>query len=642
MAASLICFIILVLFTIVRSQVFTIDNPPRAVGAAACATNKNSIFIMGGDAWGDGKQFVEYNSSSDVMVDHGPNELPQNVFGIAMYFSQHGNSLYYMNSNVDPQVHSITVYDLSSPLFPSNTSAIQKGTSNIFGASACIAASEHFLFVLGGYEGDMLTILNVLSLPGHVWSLGPEMITKRVNQGCVVMPDNYLYAIAGATPQNERISINNLQDQTWHLIDPLTETVGFHGIAPYQGVIWVFGGRDASNLAVYFNKIWNIYTEDGSVALLPESLPFNFSLTSGTMTIVHNIVYLFGEQSMKYVIHPSDNPTKTPTDNPSEPSTNQTDNPSLNPSKMPSDTPSKWPTISPSNEPSITPTNTPTDAPSSVPTFVPIATTDIEQEHTQHSALKPPKSSGINSITVIIIIVCVLAFFICMIVLIYRVARCIWFENDKKITSKENDGNDDGGIVSGKLQGDCDTRTVAIMDMEPRGVVMRGNVSTDDNEMIQSGIHRLAEDNNKNEIQIVQSEEGNMDYEVTSGDNNQNGVKSKENDSDDQIKADIDGIRDENEDEDWIESLYVKKHNCDETTTGTRSHDHNHTEQQQIIAVEGLPQNGHESNDSQDHVAMGYTNEGPDGIQIMNEKGVMQGAAKVTKHCVSASHDTTQ
>eukprot|EP01083_Nonionella_stella_P299028 1014726_1 len=570
--------LLLAFSTIAQSKPFTITNPPRAVGAAACATYNNSIFIMGG--WMDRRQFVEYNILSDVMVDHGRDVLPQNVYGHAMYFSQY-NSFVYMRAQGSD---TIAVYDLSS----SNVSTIQKGASNIFGTSACVAASEHFLFIVGGYTVGWLRILNVLSLLDHVWSLGPEMITKRVNQGCVVMPDNYLYAIAGATPQNERISINNLQDQTWHLIDPLTETVGFHGIAPYQGVIWVFGGRDASNLAVYFNKIWNIYTEDGSVALLPESLPFNFSLTSGTMTIVHNIVYLFGEQSMKYVIHPSD------------------------------------------------------DAPSSVPTFVPIATTDIEQEHTQHSALKPPKSSGINSITVIIIIVCVLAFFICMIALIYRVARCIWFENDKKITSKENDGNDDGGIVSGKLQGDCDTRTVAIMDMEPRGVVMRGNVSTDDNEMIQSGIHRLAEDNNKNEIQIVQSEEGNMDYEVTSGDNNQNGVKSKENDSDDQIKADIDGIRDENEDEDWIESLYVKKHNCDETTTGTRSHDHNHTEQQQIIAVEGLPQNGHESNDSQDHVAMGYTNEGPDGIQIMNEKGVMQGAAKVTKDCVSASHDATQ
>eukprot|EP01083_Nonionella_stella_P299027 1014724_1 len=553
--------LLLAFSTIAQSKPFTITNPPRAVGAAACATYNNSIFIMGG--WMDRRQFVEYNILSDVMVDHGRDVLPQNVYGHAMYFSQY-NSFVYMRAQGSD---TIAVYDLSS----SNVSTIQKGASNIFGTSACVAASEHFLFIVGGYTVGWLRILNVLSLLDHVWSLGPEMITKRVNQGCVVMPDNYLYAIAGATPQNERISINNLQDQTWHLIDPLTETVGFHGIAPYQGVIWVFGGRDASNLAVYFNKIWNIYTEDGSVALLPESLPFNFSLTSGTMTIVHNIVYLFGEQSMKYVIHPSDNPTKTPTDNPSEPSTNQTDNPSLNPSKMPSDTPSKWPTISPSNEPSITPTNTPTDAPSSVPTFVPIATTDIEQEHTQHSALKPPKSSGINSITVIIIIVCVLAFFICMIALIYRVARWIWFENNKKMM-----------------------------------------------------VH------------------GHIKSKEIDGDNNQNGVRSKENDSNDQIEADIDGIRDENEDEDWIESLYVKKHNCDETTTGTRSHDHNHTEQQQIIAVEGLPQNGHESNDSQDHVAMGYTNEGPDGIQIMNEKGVMQGAAKVTKDCVSASHDATQ
>eukprot|EP01083_Nonionella_stella_P299029 1014727_1 len=499
--------LLLAFSTIAQSKPFTITNPPRAVGAAACATYNNSIFIMGG--WMDRRQFVEYNILSDVMVDHGRDVLPQNVYGHAMYFSQY-NSFVYMRAQGSD---TIAVYDLSS----SNVSTIQKGASNIFGTSACVAASEHFLFIVGGYTVGWLRILNVLSLLDHVWSLGPEMITKRVNQGCVVMPDNYLYAIAGATPQNERISINNLQDQTWHLIDPLTETVGFHGIAPYQGVIWVFGGRDASNLAVYFNKIWNIYTEDGSVALLPESLPFNFSLTSGTMTIVHNIVYLFGEQSMKYVIHPSD------------------------------------------------------DAPSSVPTFVPIATTDIEQEHTQHSALKPPKSSGINSITVIIIIVCVLAFFICMIALIYRVARWIWFENNKKMM-----------------------------------------------------VH------------------GHIKSKEIDGDNNQNGVRSKENDSNDQIEADIDGIRDENEDEDWIESLYVKKHNCDETTTGTRSHDHNHTEQQQIIAVEGLPQNGHESNDSQDHVAMGYTNEGPDGIQIMNEKGVMQGAAKVTKDCVSASHDATQ
>eukprot|EP01083_Nonionella_stella_P146166 459321_1 len=482
------------------------------------------------------QQFLEYNILLDVMVDHGPNVLTQDVYDSSMYFSQYDHSLYIKHGET------IAFYDLSSSLFPSDVSIIHKGASNVFGVSACVAASEDFLFVVGGYYGgNWIAILNVLSLPDHVWSLGPGMQISRVNQGCVVMSDNYFYAIAGGRVQNERISIHNLQNQQWQLIEPLTEIVDFHGIAPYEDVIWVFGGRDRSSPVVYWDKIWNIHTKDGSVALLNESLPSVFSLWTGTMTLVGNVVYFFGDQSVKYVI-------RVPSDNASEASPNPTINPSFNPTKVPSHMPSEWPI-----------------------TFS-IKTTNNEQEQTQYGALKPPKPSGMNSVTLIIITVCVFSVVACIIVIgIWCLVQRIWFENNKKMM-----------------------------------------------------VH------------------GHIKSKEIDGDNNQNGVKSKENDSDDQIKADIDGIRDENEDEDWIESLYVKKHNCDETTTGTRSHDHNHTEQQQIIAVEGLPQNGHESNDSQDHVAMGYTNEGPDGIQIMNEKGVMQGAAKVTKDCVSASHDATQ
>eukprot|EP01083_Nonionella_stella_P184552 670435_1 len=122
------------------------------------------------------------------------------------------------------------------------------------------------------------------------------------------MSDNYLYVIAGGTAENERISINNVHSQTWQSIQPLTERVAYHGIAAYGDIIWVFGGRDGSNPLVYFDKIWNIYTKEGSVALLPESLPFVFSLWTGTKTIVHNVVYLFVNQSIKKVIT-SDTPT---------------------------------------------------------------------------------------------------------------------------------------------------------------------------------------------------------------------------------------------------------------------------------------------------------------------------------------------
>eukprot|EP01083_Nonionella_stella_P146169 459327_1 len=263
--------LLLAFSTIAQSKPFTITNPPRAVGAAACATYNNSIFIMGG--WMDRRQFVEYNILSDVMVDHGRDVLPQNVYGHAMYFSQY-NSFVYMRAQGSD---TIAVYDLSS----SNVSTIQKGASNIFGTSACVAASEHFLFIVGGYTVGWLRILNVLSLLDHVWSLGPEMMNARINHGCVVMSDNYLYSIGGGTAENERISINNVHSQTWQSIQPLTERVAYHGIAAYGDIIWVFGGRDGSNPLVYFDKIWNIYTKEGSVALLPESLPFVFSLWTG-------------------------------------------------------------------------------------------------------------------------------------------------------------------------------------------------------------------------------------------------------------------------------------------------------------------------------------------------------------------------
>eukprot|EP01083_Nonionella_stella_P146168 459324_1 len=450
------------------------------------------------------QQFLEYNILLDVMVDHGPNVLTQDVYDSSMYFSQYDHSLYIKHGET------IAFYDLSSSLFPSDVSIIHKGASNVFGVSACVAASEDFLFVVGGYYGgNWIAILNVLSLPDHVWSLGPGMQISRVNQGCVVMSDNYFYAIAGGRVQNERISIHNLQNQQWQLIEPLTEIVDFHGIAPYEDVIWVFGGRDRSSPVVYWDKIWNIHTKDGSVALLNESLPSVFSLWTGTMTLVGNVVYFFGDQSVKYVI-------RVPSDNASEASPNPTINPSFNPTKVPSHMPSEWPI-----------------------TFS-IKTTNNEQEQTQYGALKPPKPSGMNSVTLIIITVCVFSVVACIIVIgIWCLVQRIWFENNKKMpmqrctTSKDDHKDDCGPLVPAKcemttanmvtMQGD--TRTVPGTNMKPcgaTGAVMRGNGA---NDMIQQDTHEMTQDDNENAMQSVQSEgieneiclEGNADYMATSG-----------------------------------------------------------------------------------------------------------------------------
>eukprot|EP01083_Nonionella_stella_P081643 225013_1 len=333
--------LVLILSTVCRSQSFTVKNPPKAVGQAACATYDNSILMMGGSDKDDPHktQLLEYNILSDVMVDHA-DVLPHKANGIGVYYGQYGNSLYMIASATSE--HSILVYDLSSPLFPSEVSIIQNGTSNIFGVAPCLTVSQHFLFVLGGYESGYLRIMHVLSLPDHVWSLGPEMINTRTDAGCVVMTDNYLYAIGGMrnVGGNERIFLDNFQNQQWQSIESLTEVVSHPGIAPFEDVIWVFGGRDYSDPFTYWHKIWNIYTSDGSVALLSESLPYAFTLQTGTMAIVSNVVYLFDiDQSIKYVI-PSSQPTKQPTPNPTQkPTTNPTNHPSPNPTKKPTKSP---------------------------------------------------------------------------------------------------------------------------------------------------------------------------------------------------------------------------------------------------------------------------------------------------------------
>eukprot|EP01083_Nonionella_stella_P317331 1154763_1 len=367
---SIAICLVLVLSTVDSSPFFPVADLPRAVHWAASAAYNNSIFIMGGDPLP--RQFIEYNILSDVMIDYGTHVMIDqghpNEFG--MYWSQYGNSLYVMDLVWNGHGEAfLDIYDLSSSLFPFNSSMItlQKGASNIIGVSACVVASEHFLFVAGGWEDGMLRILNVLSLPNHVWSLGPEMMIGRVNSGCAIMPDNYLYVLGGGTAENERILINDLQNQQWQPIESFDTTsniFNYPGIAPYRDVIWVFGGRETQT-GPDLDKIWNIYTNDvsstgPSVSLLPESLPFVFSLVTGTMTIVQNVIYVFGDQSsIKYVIsptNPSNQPSETPTDNPSF---NPTDIPSSIPSDQPSETPIDNPSFNPTDNPSFNPTDIP-------------------------------------------------------------------------------------------------------------------------------------------------------------------------------------------------------------------------------------------------------------------------------------------
>eukprot|EP01083_Nonionella_stella_P106811 308587_1 len=358
-----------------HSQWISVSDPSlvRALHYTASATYGDSIFLMGGLR---SAQLQEYKISPNSMIDHGTNALSQNTWSYGVFYSQWLDKLYVL-----PQDSlNVFVYNLASINFPDDVlvvSMIPLDTIPIE-TGHCLAASQDFVFITGGYQ--VANVLSILTISSNTWSNGPTIQYMRLDHNCVVAHD-YLYLI-GNTLENERISIDNIQNKQWISIGSLTERVRLPGTAVFKDIIWVVGGRIISADGGYLpcDKVWNIDTSSGSVQLLSERLPHAISEKSGTILIANNVLYAFGGEDrfqlhwMRYV----------PKETTEAPTTKPTAKPTPSPTKIPTLNPSKTPTLSPIREPTpiptVKPTNNPTNKPTSLPTQQPTVIVTVDHE----------------------------------------------------------------------------------------------------------------------------------------------------------------------------------------------------------------------------------------------------------------------
>eukprot|EP01083_Nonionella_stella_P196979 724483_1 len=368
-----------------HSQWISVSDPSlvRALHYTASATYGDSIFLMGGT---HNAQLQEYKISPNSMIDHGTNALSQNTWSYGVFYSQWLDKLYVL-----PQDSlNVFVYNLASINFPDDVlvvSMIPLDTIPIE-TGHCLAASQDFVFITGGYQ--VANVLSILTISSNTWSNGPTIQYMRLDHNCVVAHD-YLYLI-GNTLENERISIDNIQNKQWISIGSLTERVRLPGTAVFKDIIWVVAGRIISADGGYLpcDKVWNIDTSSGSVQLLSERLPHAISEKSGTILIANNALYAFGGEDtfqlhwMRYVPKetteaPTAKPTPKPTSSPTNaatptPTSHPTNKPTIDPSKGTTTLPTQTPTgiVSPDKQ-----TKLPTIE-SQQPTLPPVAYPSVE------------------------------------------------------------------------------------------------------------------------------------------------------------------------------------------------------------------------------------------------------------------------
>eukprot|EP01083_Nonionella_stella_P106809 308575_1 len=335
-----------------HSQWISVSYPSlvRKLDRAACATYGDSIFLMGGT--------------------HSAHQWQDKLYVLTQ------DSL------------NVYVYNLASH-FPNDVSLIPIGTI-LMGSGYCLAASQDFVFITGGYE--VADVLSILTLSSNTWSDGPTLQYRRLDHNCVVVHD-YLYII-GNTLENEKISIHNIQSKQWVSIGSLTERVKYSGTVVLKDIIWVVGGRiiGAAGTFAICDKVWKIDTSSGSVQLLSERLPHAMSEQVGAILIANNVLYAFGGEDtfqlhwMRYVPkETTEAPTAKPTPKPTSSPTNAA-------TPTPTSHPTNKPTIDPSNGThNIDPTKGTTTLPTQTPTGIvsPDKQTKLPTIESQQPTLPP-------------------------------------------------------------------------------------------------------------------------------------------------------------------------------------------------------------------------------------------------------------
>eukprot|EP01083_Nonionella_stella_P299503 1017532_1 len=287
---------------------------PRATSQMAIATHNHSIYMLGAYNMANGnlRQLVEYDISSDTIINHGQDILPRDVRGEGNYYTQTDNMLYM----IDGDGTTLVTYDMDTNSF--NTLKSVPLNVGLYGCLTSIPQLAQYLYVLGGYSNKNLNTVQVLDLANNAWlSSVPSMQTNRVTPSCVVDGSFMLYAIGGYTwDQNtnsattiatiEIIDTRNIVGNSWSYIQPLSTSLTSASCLyiPHDNTIYVIGGSHMNaktNEWDYLDIVHVIDIATGTTDVSPTQLPY--PMCCSPAIVAGNILYAFGgvvDMSIRY------------------------------------------------------------------------------------------------------------------------------------------------------------------------------------------------------------------------------------------------------------------------------------------------------------------------------------------------------
>eukprot|EP01084_Bolivina_argentea_P048904 90019_1 len=407
---------------------------PRRCGHAATGYYNESIFLLGGAGYGH--QLMEYDIHSDEFIDHGSQYLSHDTE--ALGFTQVKNIIYM----IAHPGNRFSVFDLTSKIY---TYGWENITIPVSVPAGCLAFSDNYLFVSGGYKNGLFDSLNtfqIFHITSMTWlSNTPQMNDARCLHACVTHPVNKrLYVIGGEggicastfdvvwldTIESINIgNIDNITNERWVYIDRLMYAADRAQAIIFGQNIVVLGGyyRDSNNSNHYVDEVQVINIEDGTVS--SNGLMANAEFGSAAI-IVDKTIYAFSGycpcsglscyceyNTWQYTNLLTMGPTSSPTAYP----TNPTLNPTLHPAEYPTTnptidpTPTKNPTYIPTNVPTYIPTTNPTIDPTEIPTQIPTFTIT---EGIKQSTEPPNTSPWWYIITALIILIIICTIIICV------------------------------------------------------------------------------------------------------------------------------------------------------------------------------------------------------------------------------------
>eukprot|EP01084_Bolivina_argentea_P118942 210969_1 len=277
---------------------------PRADSQSAIGFWGNSIFIIGGINYRN--QLVEYDITSDAVIDYSQNFTSDDIYGTVQYYTQKGNLLYIIDNNWNDNSYQFSVFNLKTKHFVNGWKDVT--ISTISYSKSCLASSNKYLFVVGGsrYDNYAIKDCQIFDLSSNTWKNTNYMKVYRSSLGCIVHPStNTLYAFGGydwthnweVFDSIESLSIvSDPSTNSWIKSNEilLHPTAGARAVITTDYIVIIGGYSDYYNQNNVLNEIQLIDIVSGVVQ---SGGYLSYSVSQTSAIIVNNIMYSFGGQN---------------------------------------------------------------------------------------------------------------------------------------------------------------------------------------------------------------------------------------------------------------------------------------------------------------------------------------------------------